>query len=89
MESSSKKGRTIHSEAREVIRKFIKACDEEARAGRIEYSVKQAKLRVSKYTEVSMKSISRIRKGKCQSWGKFIVNAMKTQETSRIKKCAV
>jgi transposase len=62
MESSSKKGRTIHSEARAVIRKVIKACDAEARAGRVKYSVKQTNLRVSKYTDVSMKSISRIPK---------------------------
>jgi hypothetical protein len=62
MESSSKERRKIHSQAREVIRKVIKACDEEARAGRIQYSVKQTNLRVSKYTDVSMKPISKISK---------------------------
>jgi transposase len=62
MEPRRKKGKTIHSEAREIIRHVIRECDEEARAGEIKIDVAKRNLRVSNYTGVSERTVSRIRR---------------------------
>ncbi|KAJ4442360.1 hypothetical protein ANN_03946 [Periplaneta americana] len=62
MEPQRKKRKTIHSEARETIRRVILACDEEARQGRLSHTVKQANLRISHYTGISVSSITKIRR---------------------------
>jgi hypothetical protein len=62
MEPLRKKGKTIHSEAREIIRKVISECDEECKNKELKYPVKQVNKRICNYTGVSERSISRIRK---------------------------
>ncbi|XP_068081808.1 uncharacterized protein [Anabrus simplex] len=62
MEPCRKKGKTIHSEAREVIRHVIQECDEEAREGQLKHLLRQTNLRVSNYTGISVSTVSRIRK---------------------------
>lgn len=57
-----KKRKTIHSEARDIIRRVVLACDEEARQGKLNHTVKQANLRISHYTGISVSSITRIRR---------------------------
>ncbi|XP_012135354.1 uncharacterized protein LOC105661841 [Megachile rotundata] len=57
-----KRGQTIHSEARNIIRNVIRKCDEEARKGQFLYPLQQANLRASEYVGVSVRTISRIRK---------------------------
>ncbi|XP_034187268.1 uncharacterized protein LOC117607556 [Osmia lignaria lignaria] len=57
-----KQGQTIRSEARNIIRRVIKKCDEEARKGAMIYLLKQANLRASFYTGTCIRTISRIRK---------------------------
>ena len=57
-----KKGKTIHSEAREIVRKVISECDAESRQGTLQYNIKQSNLRASQYTGVPVRTISRIRR---------------------------
>ena len=62
MASHSKKGKTIHSEAREVVRRVITQCDEEAREGKIKHLLNQSNSRAANYTGYSVRTISTIRK---------------------------
>ncbi|KAG8261914.1 hypothetical protein J6590_064137 [Homalodisca vitripennis] len=62
MASVRKRGQTVHSEAREVIRRVISKCDEEARTDNLQHLMKQSNLRVKNYTGVSVRTISSIRK---------------------------
>lgn len=62
MEPIKKKGKTIHSEAREIIRKVIHECDEEARINVVKLPVKQSKKRVSHYPGISERTVLQIRK---------------------------
>ncbi|KAJ9601469.1 hypothetical protein L9F63_000386 [Diploptera punctata] len=58
---SRKKGQTIHSEAREMIKNVIKVCDEELRSGELKYLISQKNKRVAKYCGISEHSVSNIR----------------------------
>jgi hypothetical protein len=44
MEPQRKKGKTIHSKAREIIRRVILACDEESRQGKLTHRVTDSSL---------------------------------------------
>lgn len=68
MASSRKKGKTIHSEAREIVRQVIEKCDEEARRGETHINIHQRNARASDYTGISERTISRIRK-ECKEAG--------------------
>ncbi|XP_076643316.1 uncharacterized protein LOC143353694 [Halictus rubicundus] len=57
-----KKGQVVRSEARNMARRVIKRCDEEARVQGIRYRVQQSTLRASDYTGLSTRTIHRIRK---------------------------
>lgn len=60
--TSGKPGKTIHSEAREVIRRVIEKCDLEARTGQLTHLLSQSNLRVQDYTGISKNTVSTIRK---------------------------
>lgn len=62
MEPLNKKGKTIHSEAREIVRKVIQECDEEATRNTVKFAIKQANKRISNYTGISERTVTRIRK---------------------------
>lgn len=62
MEPVRKKGKTIHSEARNIVGHIIQECDNESRNGRLTYSLDQANLRAANYTGISVRTVSRIRK---------------------------
>ncbi|KAJ9589897.1 hypothetical protein L9F63_016958 [Diploptera punctata] len=59
---SHKKGQTIHSEAREMIKNVIKVCDEESRSRELKYLISQKNKCVAKYCGTSEHSVSNIRK---------------------------
>ena len=59
MASVRKKGQTIHSESREVIRNVIKQCDEETKEERLKLLLTQPNLRVSSYN--AMRDTTRLR----------------------------
>jgi hypothetical protein len=63
MEPQRKKGKTIHSEAREIIRRVIVlACDEESWQGKLTHTVKQSNLRIDHYIGIPVRTITRIRR---------------------------
>ena len=62
MASSKKKGKTIHSEARNIIKNIIAECDEESRQGRLKHLLSESNKRASTYAGKSVSTISRIRK---------------------------
>ncbi|KAG8294746.1 hypothetical protein J6590_096178 [Homalodisca vitripennis] len=62
MASVRKKGQTIHSEARDVIRRVIQKCDEESNTGTLQHRLKQSNIRVANYTGISVRSVTSIRK---------------------------
>ena len=66
----SRKGHTIHSEARNIVSRVIKKCDEEAMQGQLTHLLRQSTKRASYYTGVSEKTISRIRKETIESGGR-------------------
>ena len=66
----SRKGQTIHSEARNIVSRVIKRCDEEAVQGQLNHLLRQSTKRASDYTGVSEKTISRIRKESIESGGR-------------------
>jgi len=55
------RGKTIHSEGREIIRNVIKVCDEEAKEGALKHVLTKANERAASYTGVSTRTITRIR----------------------------
>ncbi|PSN56451.1 hypothetical protein C0J52_08364 [Blattella germanica] len=60
---SRKKGQTIHSEAREVVKKVIQECDEESESGHlIDVLTNTEKQMYSNYCGISERSVSKIRK---------------------------
>jgi hypothetical protein len=61
LEPQRKKGKTKHSEAREIIRRVILACDEESRQGKLTHTVKKSNLRIAHYTGIPVRTITRIR----------------------------
>lgn len=62
MEGVRKRGSTIHSEAREVIRNVIECCDREGRGKSLIEPLEQATKRAAMYCKVSKTTIKRIRK---------------------------
>ncbi|XP_076248918.1 uncharacterized protein LOC143188498 [Calliopsis andreniformis] len=62
-----KQGQTVHSEARNIVRRLIRKCDEESRTGALLHLLKQATLRAADYTGLSARTISRIRKEDAQA----------------------
>lgn len=60
--TSGKSGKTIHSEAREVIRRVIEKCDLEARTGQLTHLLSQSNLRIQDYTGISKYTVTAIRK---------------------------
>ncbi|KAG8288972.1 hypothetical protein J6590_007724 [Homalodisca vitripennis] len=62
MASVRKKGQTIHSKARDVIRRVIQKCDEESNTGTLQHRLKQSNSRVANYTGISVRSVTSIRK---------------------------
>lgn len=57
-----KRGKTIRSEARNIIRRVIRKCDEESRKNQMLIPLKQSTARAAEYVGVSERSIVRIRK---------------------------
>ena len=64
---SRKQGKTIHSEARNMVSRIIKKCDEEAKNGQLLHLLQQANIRAADYAGVSVRTISRIRKETTES----------------------
>ncbi|KAG8269625.1 hypothetical protein J6590_103750 [Homalodisca vitripennis] len=62
MASVRKKGQTIHSKARDVIRRVIQKCDEESNTGTLQHRLKQSNIRVANYTGISVRIVTSIRK---------------------------
>ncbi|KOC63723.1 hypothetical protein WH47_02262 [Habropoda laboriosa] len=58
---SRKRGQTISSETRNIVRQVIRKCDLEARMGQFLHNIKQANFRTSEYTGASVSTTSRIR----------------------------
>ena len=67
---SRNSGRTIHSEARNIVSRVIKKCDEEAKQGQLIHLLRQSTKRASDYAGVSEKTITRIRKESIESGGR-------------------
>ncbi|XP_043262779.1 uncharacterized protein LOC122403884 [Colletes gigas] len=59
---SHKKGQTVRSEARTMVKKIAAKCDEEASKGELLHPIQQANARVAEYTGLSIRTITRIRK---------------------------
>lgn len=57
-----RRGKTIQSEAREVVRRVIEVCDREFANGRILFSLHEGTRRAANYTGFSERTISRIRR---------------------------
>lgn len=68
MSSLRKKGQIVHNAAKEIICHVIDVCDEEASTGTVRFPLQQRNMRVSDYTGVSDRTISRIRK-ECKQAG--------------------
>lgn len=62
MEPQKKRRCVLRSEARNIVRRIIMKCDQEAAARQYSHPVHQVNARVSYYTGVSRKTISKIRK---------------------------
>lgn len=62
MASLRKNGKTINSSEREIIRKIIKKCDEEAEAKEYKFPVQQRNRRAAWYAGIGERSITKIRK---------------------------
>lgn len=56
-----RKGQTIHSEARELIRRTIRKCDEEARSGQLQHLITQSNARIANYCGISERTVTKIR----------------------------
>lgn len=76
----------MHSEAREVIRRVIDKCDEEARTGNLMHLLKQSSLRVQSYTGVSLRTITNIRKEGAAAGESRLVTPGKKRPYSEEKK---
>ena len=61
-----KKGQTVRSDARNMVRRIIKKCEEERDADRRLHPMRQPTIRVMDYTGLSKKTIQKIRKESSQ-----------------------
>jgi hypothetical protein len=62
MSSALKQGKTVHSEARELIASVVKLCDEECRRKQLTFRLTRATDRAARYTGVSTTLIKTIRR---------------------------
>ncbi|KAG8255056.1 hypothetical protein J6590_101743 [Homalodisca vitripennis] len=86
MASVRKKGQTIHSKARDVIRRVIQKCDEESNTGTLQHRLKQSNIRVANYTGISVRSVTSIRKeGVEADWEGFTNHTLKLEQDFWIK----
>ncbi|XP_076298376.1 uncharacterized protein LOC143217712 [Lasioglossum baleicum] len=84
-----KRGQTIRSDARNIVRQLIIKCDEEARTGQLRNNIKQANFRISDYSGVSISSISRLRKGDLESDGEEKLSSPgKKRPRKSVKDCS-
>jgi hypothetical protein len=61
MSSARKQGKTVHSEAQEVIASVVKLCDEEGRRKQLTFPLTRATDRAARYTGASTTLIKTIR----------------------------
>lgn len=81
-----KKGQTIHSEAREIIRHVVQKCDEESNSGTLQYTLNQSNKRVANYTGISVRSVTKIRKEGIEAGGSILRSPGKKRPYSEEKK---
>lgn len=76
----------MHSEAREVIRRVIEKCDEEARTGQLRHVLSQRNARVQDYTGVSVFTVTKIRKEANEAGESTLITPGKKRPYSEDKK---